>query len=107
MKVGISVISFVYWIVGPTVKAPGAKLAAILIDHIIEARSPSSGAFFNISGCWSINGFVCILNMDSIDESLQADCRKRYQRYWVKTIPTEVVRAIPKRFASMFDVAET
>jgi hypothetical protein len=99
---------FEYRTVGPTIKAPGAKLAEILIDHIMEARSPSSGAPFSISGCRSsISGFVCILNMDSIDETLQADCRKRYQRYWVKTMPTEVVRATPKRFANMFDVAET
>lgn len=88
-------------------QAPGAKLAAMLTDQMMNERNPSSGTPNSISDCNRTNGFVCRLNMDSTEEIFQEDFRKRYQRYWVKTVPADVLIAIPNRFASMFDVAET
>lgn len=45
--------------------------------------------------------------MASIVETLSDDRRKRYQRYWVKAEPNDILIAQLKVVTSKFDIVET
>jgi hypothetical protein len=107
LKVGRSIVLLEVLVITATVKAPGGKLVAMEIVHIMIAIRTRIGPRMMTSRLNIRNGLNRILNSDSIVDTCKVLFRRVYQRCWVKAIASELFRLRAKAFARMFDAVET